>query len=287
MTGRLQRLVRKADRLDLIIESLGRIESRQLARRTDPGLHAYEFRVYSQAGEDGIIQHLLRHVAVPRKVFVEFGVELYTEANTRFLLTSENWSGLVMDGSAANIEYIRREPTYWRWPLKAVTAFITAENINSLLEQNGVVGEIGLLSIDIDGNDYWVFEAINVIRPAIVVIEYNARFGPDRAVTIPYDPHFVRSQAHPSTLYFGASLRALHLLARRKGYSFVGCNSFGSNAFFVRDDLLVEPLRAQSVEEGYVAAQFREGRDATGARLFADPADEERVLADLPVVVID
>ena len=142
-----------------------------------------------QLKEDGIQARWL----APTPMFVEFGVETYVEANTRFLLRHRGWSGLVMDGSAANVARIRSDPIFWRYNLKAVEAFITRENIDSLIESQGLRGDIGLLSIDIDGNDYWVWEAVSVVRPAIVVIEYNARFGTDAAVTVPYDPGFVRA----------------------------------------------------------------------------------------------
>lgn len=198
-------------------QALGRIEARQLRDLPAPDIHTAEFRVFSQWGEDGILQHLIRHVAIPRNIFIEFGVENYLESNTRFLLTNNNWAGLVIDGSAKNIEFIKRDEIYWRHSLKAELSFITQDNINDLIRRNGLTGEIGLLSIDIDGNDYWVWEAIDAVIPSVVVIEYNARFGPDRAVTIPYDAGFVRTTAHHSNIYFGASLEALCLLGEAQG----------------------------------------------------------------------
>src|SRR5688572_1627807 len=104
---------------------LGRIENRQLSALPQDGpLSAYEFGSSSQWGDDGIIQHLLRHVPIERRLFVEFGVESYVEANTRFLLINDNWSGLILDGGAENIASIRRDPIYWQRNLKAVQAFI-------------------------------------------------------------------------------------------------------------------------------------------------------------------
>jgi hypothetical protein len=109
----------------------------------------------------------------------------------------DNWAGLVIDGSADQVARIRQRPEYWYFNLKAVEAFVTAENINHVLEAHGVTGEIGLLSIDIDGMDYWVWKAIEVVSPAIVVIEYNHRFGNDDAVTVPYDPAFAGPYGQP------------------------------------------------------------------------------------------
>lgn len=248
-------------------EALGRIEQRQLARITD--VRQAEFRVFSQWGEDGIIQFLVNAVPIERRVFVEFGVEDYTEANTRFLLTNNQWSGLVIDGSAENIDYIRRDPIYWAANLKAEHAFVTKDNINELLAKNGVTGDIGLLSVDVDGNDYWIWDAIDGITPRIVVCEYNSAFGATSEVTIPYDPAFVRGDAHFSKVYYGASIKALASLAARKGYSLVASNSVGNNVFFVRKDL-VGALVVLTPEQAYRRAQFREYHDEQGQLTFDD-----------------
>lgn len=250
-----------------IQEALGRIEKRQVANCDDANLA--EFRVFSQWGEDGIIQHLLGHVPIERPIFVEFGVENYVESNTRFLLTNNHWSGLVIDGGAENIEYIRRDPIYWASNLKAEHSFITKDNINDLLSRNGISGDIGLLSVDIDGNDYWVWQAIDTISPRIVICEYNSQFGPTAEVTTPYAPDFVRDQAHFSKIYYGASISALCSLATRKGYSLAAANSAGNNVFFVRNDLL-GTLKALSPQQAYRRAQFREFHDENGQLTFDD-----------------
>lgn len=284
---RVRQVGRLEARLQLIQESLGRIEQRQLRALNMPGLQANEFRVFSQWGEDGIIQRLIADLQIDRKVFIEFGVQNYTESSTRFLLVNNNWSGLVIDGGQDHIDFIRNDPIFWQYNLKAECAFITRENINDLISKNGIRGEIGLLSVDIDGNDYWVWEAIDCVSPVITIVEYNARFGPDDAVTIPYDPSFVRSQAHHSMLYFGASLRALCLLGNKKGYAFVGCNTAGNNAFFVRRDRMTASLRELSAAEGFVRNQFRESRDAAGQLLFESPETGQKVPDSLPLVKIE
>jgi hypothetical protein len=280
LLGRLGEL----EKIDRLLEAIGRIEARQLETSPDGRLRRQEFTVYSQNGEDGILQYLLRTLAIPSHTFVEFGVGNYRQANTRFLAINDHWSGLVMDSDADNVRQIHADPIFWQINVRAVHAFVTRENINDLLRANGFAGEIGLLSIDIDGNDYWVFEAVTEVSPAVVVIEYNSRFGPNRAVSIPYDPAFDRWRAHPSGLYFGASLRAICNLARRRGYAFVGCNSFGVNAFFVRSDLLNDRVTTLSIEDGYVAGQFREARDAHGRLAYMDSAEEQKILAKMPLV---
>jgi len=159
-------------------------------------LRDVEFRAFSQWGEDGIIQYLISQVPIENTSFVEFGVENYLEANTRFLLINDNWKGLVLDGSQRHIDFIRNDKIYWRHDLTAECRFITRENINDTLDGCGFRGDIGLLSIDIDGNDYWVWESIDIIKPRIVVCEYNSVFGGQQAVTVPYDAIFVRTDAH-------------------------------------------------------------------------------------------
>jgi hypothetical protein len=284
--ARLRQLLLRLDRLDRLTEAVGRIEARQVASVSSNDLNAHEFRVFSQNGEDGIIQFLVSRVAIENNSFVEFGVGDYSEANTRFLALNDRWSGLVLEGNARDIARLKRDPAFWRYDVSAVMAFVNKENINDLLAANGMTGEIGLLSIDVDGNDYWIFDAISVVRPAIVIVEYNHRFGPDRAVTVPYDPEFRRDRAHYSHIYYGASLRALCLVAQRKEYAFVGCESFGVNAFFVRRDLMTDRLREVSIEEGFRRGRFRAARDRRGRLAYLTAEEEQAIIAQMPVVEV-
>jgi hypothetical protein len=189
---------------------------------------------------------------------------------------------LIIDGSEENIAAIRCDPLYGRYELNAIARFITRENINALIRDNLGTGEIGLLSVDIDGNDYWVWEAISAVDPSIVVCEYNSVFGHRHALTIPYDPQFQRTLAHYSNLYFGASLPALCALAERKGYDFVGSNSAGCNAFFVRRDLS-QPFKKLDAATGYVRSRFRESRDRAGYNTFLGGSERGRLIRHLPV----
>jgi hypothetical protein len=245
-----------------------------------------EFRVYSQWGEDGMIQFLIARVLGLERSFVEFGTQDYTESNTRFLLVNDNWSGLVIDGSERNIGFIRADSIYWRHDLEAVCAFITAENVEELIVRRFPGQELGLLSIDIDGNDYWVWRAITQVRPAIVICEYNSIFGARLAVTVPYRPDFDRTAAHHSNLYYGASLPALCRLAEEKGYAFVGSNSAGNNAFFVRKDRL-GGLRALSASDGYVESKYRESRDEAGRLSYLRGRERLQAIRDLPLIDLE
>lgn len=275
-----------SNRLDLIQQALGRIEARQTAAAPPGDFKSAEFKVSSQWGEDGIVEHLIRHVPIERNTFVEFGVQDYSEANTRFLLVHHNWSGLVIDGSPDNIERIRLDSIYWRFNLKAECAFITRDNIDSIISGHGIAGDIGILSIDIDGNDYWVWKSIECIAPRIVIAEYNALFGPHAAVSVPYDQDFVRGRAHYSNLYWGCSLAALEMLGRQKGYSLVGCNSAGNNAFFVRNDV-VGALPVHKPVDAFHLAKFRESRNQDGTLSFLDAEAALKVIAAMPLARVD
>jgi hypothetical protein len=262
---------------DLLIERI----------RANPAmtLRDSEFSVFSQWGEDGILQYLLSRVPMAEETFVEFGVENYTEANTRFLLVHRNWSGLILDGSEAHIDAIKRQDIHWQHDLTAIHAFITRDNINELIARR-FRGDLGILSIDVDGNDYWIWEAIDVVSPRIVVCEYNSVFGAQRAITVPYDPKFFRTAAHHSSLYFGASLPALCRLAERKGYVFVGCTRAGNDAFFVRQDVAGK-VPVVSVEEGYVLSKYRESRDEKRRLTYLSSEERRKAIAHLEVFDLD
>lgn len=244
-------------------------------------LSDFEFKVFSQWGEDGIIQYLIYKIEIPNKTFIEFGVQDYTESNTRFLLINDNWSGLVIDSAKSNISFIKGDDIYWRHDLKAVHSFITRDNINQLIAQNIKEKDIGLLVIDIDGNDYWVWKAIDAVKPRIVVCEYNGIFGCEHFITIPYDEKFSRGKKHYSNLCFGVSLPALCFLAEEKGYVFVGCNSNGNNAFFVRKDIC--PLPLVSFKKGFVMSKFRESRNPINKLTFLGGADRIKAIYDMEV----
>lgn len=246
-------------------------------------IHDAEFSIFSQWGDDGIIQWLTQNIKFPNHTFIEFGVEDYRESNTRFLMMNNNWTGLVMDGSESNIKAIESSEYFWQHELYARAAFITKENINELLALYNFHEDVGILHIDIDGNDYWIWNEIDVISPIVVIVEYNSVFGNERAITIPYNPSFIRSEAHSSCLYAGASLPALHELAKSKGYVFIGCNSAGNNAYFVRKDLSSDSVKEISLESGYVHSKFRESRDSDGRLNFLNNEARQEAICGLPV----
>ncbi len=249
-------------------------------------LEEAEFQVFSQFGEDGIIQWLIHNVAIESKTFVEFGVEDYTESNTRFLLMNNNWSGLVMDGSEANMNRLKNWEYFWKYDLTAIPAFITKDNINQLITDAGLKGDIGILSIDLDGNDWWILNAIECVSPRILICEYNNIFGDRKKVTVPYDAKFFRTEKHYSNLYWGCSIAAFCGWAEENGYYYMGSNSAGNNAFFVRKDCIGSdkiPERADI----FVESKYRESRDEKGNLTYLRGADRLKCIKAMEVFDIE
>lgn len=242
-----------------------------------------EFSVYSQWGDDGIIDFLTSYLDFEANTFLEFGVEDYSEANTRFLLKTKNWTGFVMDGSGQHIKKIKEDELYWQHELVAKEAFITAENINELITEAGFATNLDLLHIDIDGNDYHIWKAITCVNPILVIMEYNSIFGSNQAWTIPYEPNFVRQNKHYSHLYCGCSLLSYCDLAEEKGYAFIGSNRAGNNAYFVRKDKMKQ-LPTLTAEQGYVESKFRESRNQEGQLTFTRGTDRLKLLNGLEIL---
>lgn len=213
-----------------------------------------EFKIYSQNGEDGILLYLFSKIGSRDGRFIEFGAGGKT-SNTENLIRNFGWNGLLID--CDKTEIVRLQRYYDSLPMvgvgrvKTIHAWLTVENINQLLLANGMKGEIDLLSIDIDGNDFWIWKAVEVVQPRVVVIEYNASLGPHKSLTIKYNPTHSKLDFHPLGWYHGASLTALTKLAKVKGYILVACESSGVNAFFVREDLARGVFSEQSPSQAY------------------------------------
>jgi len=245
---------------------------RALGYRTDDRLfgseiNEYERKSHSQNGEDGILQYLFSRVGTALHTFVELGIGDGKECNCASLALNHGWSGLLVDSSHKNIsiakEYYQKMLGSGSSAVKLLQCRVTVDNVNKVLRDNGFNREIDLLSIDIDGNDYWMWKAMTAIDPRVVVIEYNSSFGPERSVTVKYDENFDRFNKHPSGFYHGASLAALTKLAHAKGYILVGCESSGANAFFVRKDLASGILPEVPVQQAYFPHLIRLRRLST------------------------
>jgi hypothetical protein len=282
----LKNIWRITERMDELKINQGLILSALNETRRSTDLADYEFKVFSQWGEDGIIQYLTKAIEIKHKTFIEFGVESFMEANCRFLLMKDNWSGFVIDGSPSNIAILKNSYFYWKYQIDALGAFITKDNINDLLAESRFDEDVGILSIDIDGNDYFILEAIDVVRPRILICEYNAVFGA-RKISVPYDPKFFWTAKHYSNLYWGASLSAITLMANRKGYSLVGTNSSACNAFFVRDDLLNEKVKVLTAEQAFLPSTIQQSRDPQGNLSYLAGKDRLEAIRGLPVVNVE
>jgi hypothetical protein len=192
------------------------------------------FKVYSQNDEDGIIQEIFFRIGHRSKTFVEFGVENGLENNTLKLLL-EGWRGVWLEGSQKHVERVNEKfsDVIQEGRLQVKQAFVDRDNINGLISQF-FSNEIGLVSIDIDGNDIYILEVLEAVSPMAIVIEYNGKFPPPISIAQAYNA----MHRWKGTDYGGSSLSAITKVADRKGYSLVGCNVMGVNAFFVRNDLL-------------------------------------------------
>jgi len=198
-------------------------------------LTAARFRLRSQNGEDGITLRLVREAGAPLGLFVELGSG-DNGGNTGFLAEELGWRGLMVDGAAEKLSILGGTVSPER--VAVVQAWITADSVNDLVSSNGFTGDIDVLSIDVDGNDYWLWKNLVAVSPRLVIIEYNSMFGAERAVVVPYDPEFRRRTIEGAKgTYYGASLRAQTLLAESRGYRLVAVEARGANAYFMRNDI--------------------------------------------------
>jgi hypothetical protein len=197
-------------------------------------LNRYEFQAYSQHGEDGLIEEIFNRIGTTNKYFVEVGVQDGNECNSAYLLF-KGWTGLWIEGNDLHVKSINEscKGLVATDKLTVLNAFVNAENIEGLLERANAPASPDLLSIDIDRNDYYVWEAIRKFTPRVVAIEYNSIFKPSTRFVVAYDP----KASWDGTSNYGASLQSLYELGCEKGYKLVGCDFTGTNAFFVSEDL--------------------------------------------------
>src|SRR4249919_2206115 len=233
-----------------------RLQYQDLARRgVDlPALQDVEFRCHSQNGEDGILLYIFALLGTTNRKVVEICAGDGIECNAANLLVNHGWNGLLFDGDAEQVArgrafYATCRNT-WVAPPTFVNAWITTDAVNGLVADHGFSGPVDLLSLDVDGNDYWIWKALDCVTPRVVVLEFNAGFGPDVSVSMSYQPDF-RVDYTVQPYRCGASLSAFVKLARAKGYRLVGVHSRGFNAFFVRNGIGDAVLPERSVRECY------------------------------------
>jgi hypothetical protein len=208
------------------------------------------FRVYSQFEEDGILLYIFAAIGTEHKTFIDVGSGDGINSNCANFAVNFGWNGLFIDGNPSNIEkgrkYYATNPDTWAYPPKFVHAFIQRENINALIQEHGFTEkEVDLMSIDIDGNDYWVWDALTVVQPRVVIIETHIEFGMN-SIVVPYDKDYMYPGKHPE--YHGASPVAMQKLACKKGYRLVGAINYGFNTIYVKNGIAEDILPAVSVE---------------------------------------
>ena len=281
-----RRMVDRGLRMDRILDATGRIEALEVddftglhprrnralekaaqlqlslayreliaAGRPLPSFADAELKFYSQTGEDGILQMLLAATGTETRKTVEICAGDGIECNSANLIVNHGWTGLLVDGGEELVtrgrQFYEDGAQTWYWPPVLKQSWVTRDNVNEIVTDAGFAGDVDLLSVDLDGMDYWVWEALDCVRSRIVVVEFQSGLGPDAALTVPYSDTF---QWEKGTQYAGASLAAMIKLGRRKGYRFVGTNLYGFNAFFVRDDLAQEALPEGDPQEAFFHA---------------------------------
>ena len=238
-------------------------------------IDSINYKVFSQNGEDGIIQYLIKSLKLKKIKFVEIGTEDYSESNTRYIFETTRCDGLIIDPLKNLKDKVKNTVTnFWKNNLLIINDFASPRNINLILEKNNFNNNIDLFSIDIDGADYWIIKELKKNISKIFVAEYNPYFGPDLEITVPNIENFNRSSYHYSNLCFGVSLKSLIKIMIEKNYTFVGSNEFRNNAFFVSNEhisnIKLKIPNIQNLEE-FTDATFKESRNKDGNLSLIEP----------------
>ncbi len=250
-------------------------------------LNELDFKVFSQSGEDGIIDYLLHSLDIKVPKFVEIGVGDYKESNTRFLFERTNAKGLVIDCLENLKNKISKNLILWKGDLTIIEKLINAENIYSVIEKNGFNNQLDLLSLDVDGIDYWILNSLPSNISKIIVVEYNSTFGSDLEITVPNIPNFNRTNYHYSNLCFGASLKAIIKLMKQKNYVFLGTSLSKINAFFIsKDELQKVKLNLPNENDlsEHVKSNIRESRSIDGKLSYLSGSDKIKAIEECEVI---
>lgn len=263
----------------LLLKNFGHLKSCNTDQKQ--AMQEQEFKIYSQNGEDGLLLYIFSKIGITNKTVLEIGIGDGRECNSANLLINFNWDGLLIDGNPQNVvkaEKFYKEVTKGNQDIQVINHFVDRDNIRTIIKNRFKAKNFDLLSIDIDGNDYWIWEAINNISPRVVIIEYNASFGAEESVTVPYEKNFNRYTKHKSGWYHGASLKALCKLGRKKGYSLICCDQAGVNVIFVKDSELNDHVKPMDVEDAFVSCAKRDKLNS--------PGDQLKLIGMLPVTEV-
>jgi hypothetical protein len=243
-----------------------------------------EVKVYSQWGEDGILDYICEIIALAKPRFLEIGAGNFLKCNSRFIAEFRNASVVAVD-ARADLLSAPLHSLKWKNHIELVHEWITPDNVNSIIElAKQKMNSVDIFSLDLDGNDYWILERANLSQFKVVVVEYNALFGSTHEVTVPRNDRFERHKEHTSGLYYGASLKAFVELLKLKGFVFIGTNRSCVNAFFIKKNLRskFKTLKMQNLDK-YVDSTIRESRDSFGKLSFLAGIDRNIVIESLPL----
>ena len=242
-----------------------------------------DVRIFSQWGEDGILVRLTNAMPDIPKTFVEIGVEDYRECNTRFL-ARRGWRGVAFDGDVEAVQRAQSLREVWSGDVEVAAEWVEPANVNQIIAARGLTGAIGVLSIDVDGIDYHLLDAVNVVSPWIVVMEYNARYGPQATVTVPYQPGFDRREEHHSWLHHGVSLAGLEAWGTERGYDLVTVNRQGTNAFLIAAAHRPDSLPRRTAADLWRPLLFSEHHNTAGVHEPITFDAERAIVKELPTV---
>lgn len=258
------------------------IASRTLYQNLEK-LYDAEVKVFSQWGEDGILDYLFTKLGISKPCIVEFGVGEFNECNSRFAAEFRNASVYMADLNKDLVNIVKNTEIYWKNSLFPVIDRITPDNVSVHLDSaKSLMGRVDVLSIDIDGNDYWVLEAADLDSIPVVVCEYNPIYGAEMACTIKRQDSYDRAEGHFSWLHYGMSIRAAVTLMARKGFTFIGSNRAGNNAFFVNNMyvyLVSIPIPDTVTLDEFVDWRVRESRNISGKLDYLGFSDAQKQIS--------
>lgn len=247
-----------------------------------------EFKVYSQWGEDGILNYLCEKLGLSKPKMIELGAGNFEECNSRFLAEYRHASVAPVDARSDLHSSVQNLDINWKTTIVPQVTWITPDNVNELIKSSAkALGGIDILSLDIDGNDYWVADSLDTSNFQIIIVEYNPIFGHERSVTVPRNDSFDRTSAHYSNLYYGASLRSFINLFDSKNFTFVGTNRVGNNAFFVPDtkinNLDLQIPRTDDLSK-FTDWRVRESRSTEGQLTFLNCREGADLIKELQLI---
>ena len=250
-------------------------------------LEEVDFKIFSQFGEDGIIDFLLYRLNIIKPKFLEIGIGDYRECNTRYIYEKNSCKGMVIDRNKNLKKKVSKVVKLWRGDLTIIEEEVTSKNILDIINKNNFDKNLDLLSLDIDGNDYWVLKALPEKFSKIAVLEYNALFGPNLEITTPNTKNFDRAKYHYSHLCYGASLKAHIKLMKKKKFIFIGTNLACNNAFFINEDHVSKlDIKLPDTEDlkKYTKSYIRDSRSIDGKLNYLSYKEKIKTIDNCEVV---